>query len=125
MGGENEDKMIDGGRYKWMERTNLNGILPGIHPEDVVGQDIDGQVARVADAGHDDRSSVGAVEQGLFDLRILAVVDPVEEALDGVDGDLSRSIGSRLQQDHAVVSFERRHLDERLVREDVRKVHVS
>lgn len=87
-------------------------------------QNVNGEIGRVADTVSDNRLSVRSVQPCLSDHWELTVVDPVEVALDGVDGKFARVVVGGLVDDLSVGAVHPGDLNVSFVWENVREVQV-
>ena len=71
----------------------VDGVLPGVHPEDVVSLHVNGEVGGVTDAAGHEWSPVTTVKICSDNLRKLSVVQPVNIFLDWINFNLTRTVG--------------------------------
>ena len=81
-----------------------DGVLVDVHPVDVVGANVNGDVRGVGNSVRDNRFAVGSVQPRSGNHWELPVVDVVEVPLDGVDGQLPGVVGGGLVDDLPVLT---------------------
>lgn len=107
-----------------IKRDSLDHVQFGVYPIHIMGVHIDGQVPRVADARSNKRLPSSSIEERFSNARVLTIIDPEKQTLNGIDGKFSRCIYGGFHQNFTMFPIQSTHFQVVFMWENVGKVQV-